>query len=235
MRLSGLVVISILLLSAALIAQHASGGGGSASFSGSSGSGGSHGGYSGGSGSSASSTSSHSSSSSFSHGASTGAVSSHSSVSSSASSKVSSTSTKGSASPEQKSSRSFFHPFRKSKPVQSAEFRRPIPCLRGSCATCPSGQARNGKGACVIASNSCSTGQSWNGFSCGVAQDWFNNCRALEDQLTAQERQMQGQHDPGQSLRHQQLRNQYEQCLRRFSLEPFGAYAFNDVLRLDIP
>jgi len=85
----------------------------------------------------------------------------------------------------------------------------------------------------VVASNVCRSGQSWNGFACGT-QYWFNDCRALADQLAAQERQMRGQNDPGQSLRHQLLQNQYEQCLKRFSLLPFG-YAFNDARPLDVP
>jgi len=85
----------------------------------------------------------------------------------------------------------------------------------------------------VVANNMCRAGQSWNGFACGT-QYWFNDCRALADQLAAQERQMRGQNDPGQSLRHQLLQNQYEQCLKRFSLLPFG-YAFNDARLLDVP
>jgi len=219
MRLSGLVIAAILLVSATLLAQHSSGGGSSSGGS-------SHGGYSG--GSSASSASSHTSSASASHVGSTGAAASHLSSSSK------SPSIKANAAPEKKSSRSFLHPFR--KPVQSAEFKRPAPCRKGPCPICPPGESRNGNGACgppVVASNVCRAGQTWNGFACGT-QYWFNDCRALADQLAAQERQMRGQNDPGQSLRHQLLQNQYEQCLKRFSLRPFG-YAFNDALPLDIP
>jgi hypothetical protein len=53
------------------------------------------------------------------------------------------------------------------------------------------------------------------------------------DQLAAQKQQMRGQ-DPGQSLRYQLLRNQYDECVRRFGLAPFSsAYAFNSPFRLD--
>jgi len=218
-RLSNLVIAAILLVSATLLAQHSSGGGSSSGGS-------SHGGYSG--GSSASSASSHTSSASASHVGSTGASASHT-----ASFPKSSTA-KASAAPEKKSSRSFLHPFR--KPVQRTEFKRPAPCLKGRCPVCPPGESRNGTGTCgppVVASNLCRAGQSWNGFACGT-QYWFNDCRALADQLAVQERRMRVHNDPGDSLRHQLLQNQYEQCLKRFSLQPFG-YAFNDARLLDIP
>ncbi len=222
MRLSGLVIATILLVSATLVlAQHTSGGGSSSGGS-------SHGGYSG--GSSASSASSHTPSASGSHVGSTGAASSH------LSSPSKSPSIKANASPEEKSSRSFLHPFRKPKPVATAAFKRPPSCLKGPCPVCPPGESRNGTGACgppVVANNMCRAGQSWNGFACGT-QYWFNDCRAFADQLAAQERQQRGRNDPGQSLRHQLLQNQYEQCMKRFGLRPFG-YAFNDALPLDIP
>jgi hypothetical protein len=212
MRLSGLVVAAILLVSVTLLAQHSSGGAGSSS-------GGSHSG-SGGSGSSASSASSHSFGGSASHVGSTSAPS-HPSPSSKA------LSTKANSAPEKKGP-SFWHPFRKSKPVQSAEFKRPIPCLKGRCAVCPRGQSRNGYGACAVASNVCSSGQY---FSCGR----FGDCNALAEELAEQKRQMQGQSEFGQSLRYRMLLNQYEQCLRRFSSGRFGAYALDDALLFDTP
>jgi hypothetical protein len=213
MRLSGFVVPAILLVSVALLAQHSSGGGGSSS-------GGSHS-SSGGSSSSASSASSHSFSGSASHVGSTSAPASHSSSSKSPS-------TKANASAEKKSSRSFSHPFKKSKPVQSAEFKRPVPCLKGRCAGCPRGQSRNGYGACAVASNVCSSGQY---FSCGR----FGDCNALAQELAELKRQMQSQSDYGQSLRYRALQEQYEQCLRRFSSGRFGAYAFDNAFLFDTP
>jgi hypothetical protein len=211
MRLSGLFVAAILLVSATLLAQHSSGGGGASS-------GGSHGGYSGGSSSSASSAGSHSFTGSGSHVASTGASSHQSSSSKSSFTKVN-------AAPEEKG-KSFWHPFR--KPVQSAELKRAAPCFRGSCAVCSRGQSRNGNGACVAASNVCSAGQY---YSCGG----YNDCGALAQQLSEQRRQMQSQSDFGQNLRYRRLQDQYEQCLRQFSSGRFGAYAFNDALLLDTP
>ncbi len=217
MRLSGLVVASILLASLTLLAQHSSGGGGSSS-------GGSHGGYSGASSSIASSSGSHSSSGPAGQVAGTGASSR------SASPKASST--KAGASPEGKSSRSFWHPFRKTTLAQSAEFKRPVSCLKGRCPVCPPGEARHGNGACVVASNVCSLGQAWNGFSCGSYP--FNDCSALAAQLAAQRDQMLEQDDYGQSLRYRLLRDQYEQCLMR-SRFSFGAYAFSDPFLFDLP
>lgn len=204
MRLPGLVVAAILFVSAALLAQHPSGASGSSS-------GGSHSSSSGGSSSSASS---HISSNSASHVAGTGGAASHLSPSAKLpSAKL--PSAKADAAPEKQGFRSFLrHPFKRPSPVQTAEYKR-RPCRKEPCAVCPPGESRNG-GACVVVSNVCSTGQFWNGLACGSTQYRFNDdCRALLDQLVAQRRQMQGQNDPGQSLRYQSLRQQYEQCLER--------------------
>jgi hypothetical protein len=233
MRFSSLVVAAVLLVPAALLAQHSSGAGGSSSggYSGASSSGASHSSYSGGSSSSASSASSHNSSSSASHVASTGAAASHPSPSTKL------PSTKENAAPEKKGFRPFLrHPFKKPKPVQTAEFKRP-PCRKEPCAVCPPGESRNGKGGCVpsvVASNVCQPGQFWNGFACG-ARYFVNDCSALAAQLAQQERQMRsaltaqqqscsldsaGQEcadlrgqSGGESLRYRRLQEQYEQCL----------------------
>jgi hypothetical protein len=106
------------------------------------------------------------------------------------------------------------HPFRKPGPVQTAEFKR-RPCRKEPCAVCPPGESRNG-GACVVLGSVCPAGLVWNGFACG-SRYWLNDdCRALAEQLAEQQRQMRGQNDPGQSLRYQLLRQQYEQCLERY-------------------
>jgi hypothetical protein len=228
MRLSGLVVAAILLVSATLSAQHTSGTGGSssgssssssssshesassssASSSGSSNSGASHGSYSGGSSSSGSSSGSHSSgssSSASSHGSAGGSSATSSHNSSSSASHLASTGAashpsvqplrstgehavrepktpveigkrnpspstklptpKATAPPEKKRFFSFLrHPFRKPEPVQTAKFKRPVPCRKGPCPVCPPGESRNGKGVCVavVASNQCQPGESWN-------------------------------------------------------------------------
>ncbi len=230
MRLSGFVVASLLLVSTTLLAQHSSAGSGSSS-GGTSSSGVSHSSYSG-SSSSVSSASSHNSSSSAAHSASRGTTASHTSKSNTPSNKLSSN--RENAAPEKKSTRSFLHPFRKPTPVRTAEFHGPIRCLKEPCAVCPPGESRNGKGACVAASNACLPNQSWNGLACST-QAWSNNCRALADELAAERRRMQGQNDPGESLRYQLLREQYQQCLRRFGLDPFASYAFNRGFLLDTP
>ena len=76
----------------------------------------------------------------------------------------------------------------------------------------------------------CSVGQYWNGSSC--LQYQFGNCSELARRLAEERLNIQGQNDPGESLRYQLLRNQYEQCLRR-SRGAFGAYALNDGLLND--
>jgi hypothetical protein len=216
MRFSTLAMASILLASTALLAQRSSGGGG-----------GSHGGsYSGGSAGSTSSASSHTSSSAVSH-VSNSSIASHSAASSK------SPSTKAGATPEKQNSRSFFHPFRKANPVQTAELKGPSLCLRGACAGCPRGQLRGGSGACGIASNACPAGRPWNGFACG-AQGLFNDCNMLARELAEQRLQMQSQSDYGQSLRYRFLQQQYQQCLMRVRT-PIGAYASNTGLLLDTP
>jgi hypothetical protein len=215
MRLSSFVVASILLASTTVLAQHSSGGGG-----------GSHGG---GSSSSASSAGSYSSGASRSYGSTSTA--SHSS--SSSPSKSTSSSSKQSAAPEKQSSRSFFHPFRKAKPVESAELKVPSFCLKGSCAACPGGQLRGTSGACTLARNACSAGQAWNGFACGT-QGLFTDCNRLARELAEQREQMQSQSDYGQSLRYRFLQQQYQQCLQRSSTR-FGAYASTNPFLLDTP
>jgi len=211
MRLSGLVVAAILFVSATLLAQHSSGAGGSSS-------GGSHSSSSGGSSSSASS---HNSSSPASHVARTGTAASHSLPSA----KLPSSTV--SAAPEKKGFRAFLrHPFKKSVPVQTAEFKR-RPCRKEPCAVCPPGGSSNG-GACALPSNVCSTGQVWNGFACGTQYRFNDDCRALLDQLVAQQQQMRGQNDPGQSLRYQSLRQQYEQCLERSRFHGYSSASLFD-------
>jgi hypothetical protein len=241
-RLSTVVVVSILYVSVTAFAQHSSGGGSS-------------GGHSGG-GSSSSSSSSHSSStSSSSHSTSHSTSSSRSSASESSSSAPSSAkdaARTASAKSEIKSrnakresltpgnaksanatpeKRRFFSFLRSRKPVPkpatTAKFP-PFPCKKGmNCPVCPGG-TRGARGQCVSeAPVSCSAGLVWNGFGCGV-QSRLGNCQALADQLEAERQQMQGQVDPAESLRYRMLREQYERCMRRYGLQPFTSYAVSD-------
>jgi hypothetical protein len=227
MRLSGLVIAAILFVSTTLLAQHSSGGGGGSSSGGSSGGGysggSSHGGSGGGySGSSSSHVSSGGGSGS-SHGSSSSS-SAKSTGSSAVRSSNDSAKAKSGVNPDKRSFASFLrHPFRKPQPVQNAEFKRPAPCLKGPCPVCPSGQFRSGN-SCVVATNACAPGQSWNGFACGVPYR-FNDCSALANQLEAERRRMQGQSDPGQAVFYRMLQQQYESCLQRY-----GSSAFEGLL-----
>ncbi len=223
MRLSGLVIAAILLVSATLLAQHSSG----ASGSGGASSGGSSHGSSGYSGGSSSSVSSHVSS-----------TSTRISAGTSSAAKAGSNARTGApqrtsnAQPEKKSHFSFLrHKKPVPKPVAEAEFK-PIGCKKGQICRCPGGGTPNAAGACVPQQVACPMGQGWSGFGCG-AQYWFRDCSALAEQLARQKEQMRGQNDYGQSLRYRLLQQQYEQCLMR-SRSPFGAYAFNALL-LDTP
>jgi len=214
--------LSLTLLSTTLLAQHASGGGG---FSGGGGSHASSGGFS--SGSSGSSASSHTSS-----GSSSGA---HSSTTSSPSSRTGSTppsrvsepnsgakSAPKSESPDSESAKNEkkgFWGFLHKKPEPKSDLvtrtKWPIGCKKGeACHVCSTGGLRNAGSGCVSPVNTCSAGLVWNGFSCGVRSQ-VNDCGHLADQLAAQQRQMQGQSDPGQSAFYQLLRRQYEACLAR--------------------
>lgn len=187
MRLSSFLVTTVLLVSVALFAQHGAGGGGS---------------HSGGSASSTSMASSHSFTSS----------SSHSTSSASAPKSFA----KGSGAQQAKSSHSLLHPFRKSKPEQAAVFTPTWTCVRRPCPICPTGQARNGKGACAPVTNACLAAY---GFSCG-GQYWSNDCNALAGQLASQQRFITNS-DPSETLIYQTLLAQYEQCVNRYR---FGAY-----------
>jgi hypothetical protein len=215
MRLSGLLVASILLGSAMVLAQHSGGGGGGhsggASSSGSSG------------GSVEHSAGGHSSSSSTSQSpSSAGAVSAVSSRSQSS---------RRSFFEERKGGPSFFHPFRRARTVQLAGLFLPPPCLKGRCGVCPPGESRNGAGRCGVVSNACAYG---NGFGCS-APLWFSGCRFLADQLSAQQQLMFGRDDAGANLRYQELQDEYQRCLQRYGLELFSGYIFTDALPLDMP
>lgn len=227
MRLSALVIVIvyILFLSSPLIAEHSSSGGGSASSSGSTSSGASHSSFSGGSSSSGGAASSHS------FGSSANSASTRSSASHVATGAASSRTlplpsfkispTRQNEVQEKRSARTFWHPFRKARPVRT-EFHRPIRCLKQPCAICPPGGSH--KGACAIARNLCGPGQSWNAIACS-AQYWFHDCSDLARQLEAQRRLMRGNNDPGQSLVYRNLQDQYDQCMERFGLQPFGSFA----------
>lgn len=200
MRLSSFFVTPVLLFSVALFASHSSSGGGSHS----------------GSASAGSMASSHSVASSSSHGSSSARTSSAS---------PSKQSARESGPQETKSSRSLLHPFRKPKPVQPAVFTHSWPCLRRPCPVCPTGEARNGRGACAAVTNACVSAY---GFSCGV-QYWSNDCSALAHQLEAQRRGTKGHFDPSGAVIYRTLLDQYEQCVRRHRFGTFGSLAFNDV------
>ncbi len=163
------------------------------------------------SGSSSLSASSHTSSGSVSHISSPGAASRPSSSSSSK--------------PEKGFFASLRHPFKKETPVQTVRYKPTVPCFREPCAICPSGGSRNG---CRVVSAACRSGQAWNGFGCGT-QYWSNGCTALANQLAAMRRQMHGQNDI-ENLHYRLLRDQYEQCERRF-----GDYTFSNAFLFDIP
>jgi hypothetical protein len=217
MQFSGLVIAAILLVPAALFSQHTSGASGSSSGSSSStsvsssssssssgshasgskssaSSGGSHGSNSGGSHSSASSGSSHNSSSSASHVASKRETAPH------AAPTAESLSAKKTAAPEKKSVFSFFrHPFRRAKPVQTAEAKRPEPCRKKPCPVCPPGESLNGKGACAapptaVARNRkrCGAGTVWNGVTCGdYYEDPCSSARMAAEELNKIQGQME--------------------------------------------
>ncbi len=221
MRLSALVVAVILFVSATLLAQHSSGGGVSSS-GGSSGGGHSGGSSQGGSGSSHVSSGGGSGSA---RGSGSNAVRSpNDGPRAGSNGSAHDPKSLSSVKPEKRSFASALrHPFKKPKPVATAQFKR---CLRGPCPVCPPGESGTGNGACV-ANNPCAPGQSWNGFACGVPYR-FNDCSALAGQLAAERRRMQERNDPGEALFYRLLLEQYQSCLAR----P-GAWAGRSPLLLD--
>ncbi len=232
MRFSSLVIAATLALFVAFSAQQVLASGSPASSGGSTSA--SHGG---GSTSSASSSSSSSAHSTASHSSSS--ISSSHSTSGTTHGSGPATGVKSSHSEsvqqEKQGGRSFFHPFRKPKPVERAVFVRPQPCWRKPCTICPAGASRSGRGACVPVSQSCTVGQGWVA-SCGTPY-WFNNCRALEQELAALRQQMQRQGYFGQSVEYRRLQQQYEYCLAhsRTNFAYYGFYAFNGAGLFDVP
>lgn len=225
MRLSGFLFAAVLVVSVALLSQHSLGG--SPSSGGASAGGASHSGSSGGSSGSSSMGSARMGSSIRSSSISSASHGGSASPSSPSSSKPSSFK----PSPAKESGRSFWHPFKKATPLRSAAFPSQLRCRKQPCGFCPPGQSRNSGGACIAPRTyACAVGQYWNGSSCWQYQ--FGDCSELARRLAEERLNMQGQNDPGGSLRYQLLRNQYEQCLRR-GRGAFGSYALNDGLLND--
>jgi hypothetical protein len=75
----------------------------------------------------------------------------------------------------------------------------------------------------VVSADTCPAGQSWNGFGCG-GQYLSSDCSLLANQLAEERELMQGQVNPGESLRYRILQRQYEQCMSRFGFGAFGSY-----------
>ncbi len=219
MRVSSLVIASILLISPAF-AQHSSGGVSSAGASHSSFSGGSSG-----------------------AGASRGTTVSSSRGSTSSSQSQSSSSQRarpvnrapnGSAkkAPDH-SLASWFH-HKKPEPAPTPVTQRMfIPrCKRGTnCGVCPGG-SRNAFGQCVYPTQGCIAGQVWNGLGCGSAY-YLSSCSNLAQQLASMDR-WQNQRDPSWAWRRQLLSQQYQQCVMRFGADPFGLYALNGISLFDV-
>ena len=243
MRLSSLVIATVLLFSVVLFAQHSSGGsgGGSSSSGGHSGGGlsgggssggGFHGGSSGGGGSrggGASSSSSSGRSNSGSGGSARGSSEGFSERSFSVRSFKDSTRTglnvrpgllkppvneKVEAKPEKKSLFAFLH--RKKPAPARVSFINPRPrCKWGhNCVVQP---------VCPV-----NSGWYWLSY-CGAQYDqyyWGNTCQALADQVAAERERMRTTADAGASLRYQMLMDQYHQCMRRYGTQPFSSYLF---------
>jgi hypothetical protein len=236
MRLSALVTLAILFLSAALVAQHSTAGGGSTSsggysggYSGGASSGSSHSGGSSSSGSYSGTSSSHASSAGSSGGThNSGSVSSSggradrgktgsNAVRSSDKNGGKETARLSTAKPEKKGVFSFLR-HRKPEPKLAA-FVPPIRCRRGeNCRICRGARS----GACIV-ETSCAGGLVWNGISCGPQYAWWSDCSAIASQLAAMRRQGLG--NPGQNLMYAILLQQYQGCLARVGAASFSSYS----------
>ena len=227
MRLSGLLIAIILMLSSMLTAQHA---GGAASSSASGGSSSSHSSVSGGSFSASHSASHFSSTGSSAHSAPTLPRSSPSAT-------IKSPYVKQNAQPEKAAAHSFFHPFRKPQPIEKEKtaFIRPHPCWHKPCGVCPSGQSSNGRGACVPVSETCLAHPLSFGLACSTPYWWSNQCGVLANELLAEKQTMRGYGYSGESVEYRRLRQEYEECLLRTSgLNGFAFYGLYGGL-FDVP
>lgn len=214
MRLSGLAVAAVFLMSPVVFAQHSFAGGSSSSSSSSSGS--SHSGSSGSSGGSSYSSAGHGSSASSTRGSSSGASrSNYNSSSHGATGSIAAPAAKGektSPSPSAKTNTSqekrsfasrFFHPFRKGDhKVAQADRRRPV-CKKGTC-VCPGGTVAGKNGACAapaLNASRCESGRYWNGGGCvAFSQYRMNDCAALEMMMWEQARRMGAAEDSRQAI-----------------------------------
>jgi len=202
MRLSGFVVGSLFFLSmsAVVLCQHSSGGGGSSGVG--------AGGYSG-----------VSSSGSSSHG---GGVSSAGSLGGSHSSSY------VPSSGRTQSGKTGSNVVRPLEPVKKTAFMPALHCRKGqNCGFC------RRTSTCIV-ETSCANGLVWNGFSCGPANYWWNDCREiakLANELAAMRRQMQGQNDPGMNLTYEMLVREYQSCMARYG----GGSLIADANWFDIP
>lgn|ERR1035438_277195 len=204
MRLA-VVLALVLLIPTCLIAQHSAGGGSSSGGSSHSSSA-SSGGFS---------SSSHSSSMS-SPGNSRSSVSPTSSPKAASDARVHAHSAPAIVEPKGPTHFAFWRrrPPANTAPAFAEKF--PIGCKKGQICTCPGGGARNAAGNCAsVQYLSCGLGLSWNNYGCGQ-QYWFNNCRALADQVSAVQRQMLGQTGAAVSLRYRLLQDEYERCQHAF-------------------
>lgn len=217
MRLSGLAVAVVFLLSSVVFAQHSSSGGSSSggSSGGSASSGSSHGGSSGSSGGSSYSSGGHSSSASSSRGSSSGVSRTNGGSGSYGTRGVATptpggirasaaSSAKNNASQEKRSIASrFFHPFRKGdRKIAQADRRRPV-CKKGTC-VCPGGMAAGKNGACAappVNVSRCESGRYWNGGGCvAFSQYRVNDCAALEMMMREQATRMSAAEDSRLSI-----------------------------------
>jgi hypothetical protein len=241
MRLCALVIATILLISVSLLAQRGGGGASSAGGHSSGSSGGSfHGGSSGSPGSSRSSVTASPSafpSSQRSNSSTTGSDRSSSEFSSERSSSLSNrsprdpagtglnirpnllkspVSEKADEKPEKKSVFSFLH-HKKPTPEHATSTNPPFHCKWGRSCRIP-------------VRTVCQTGRVWNSSSCSQYDQysWFDACRSLADQLAAERERMRLGNDPGESLRYQNMLNQYRQCTSRHGNAPFSSYLFSD-------
>jgi hypothetical protein len=247
MRLSGLSLAAILLISSVALAQHSSGGGGSSGGGASSG-GGSHGGSSGGS---SSSGGSHSAGGSAAHTSGTHTANSGASASGHRSQgNALQSGARGSAHMKaQPEKRGFFsvvlHPFRKPQPKPVADLRR-WPCVKGPCPVCPAGSAHSGGCGIPAYNNVCTRHELWSGGSCLSQSQFLDNCAGQRLAMDQQARHMhtaEAERDracasgsaqecsdlsgnvQSESLLYQTLLERYRQCRTRWPSSAFGASA----------
>jgi hypothetical protein len=111
----------------------------------------------------------------------------------------------------------------------SAIITKPTVC-RGPNCPCLGGGSRNSLGNCAVQPQiaNCPVGEywGWNGYACGQ-EAFFNDCRALGDQVVGQQQRYLRMRSSREVLRYHLLNDQYERCMTAFHFTLTGLAGYD--------